>query len=297
MYKEIASVIAQWELGKSDGGYPKQLRAYEGEFEQLYVQGDLDALNSCVAVIGSRKGTPYGIRAAKIVAGWCAEEGISVVSGCARGCDQAGHEGALAAGGRTVAVLGCGADVVYPSNAQRMLTAISHKGAIVSEYPWQTRPAKYRFVQRNRLIAALSRIVIVVEASMPSGTFSTVNHANDLGVSVAAIPGSIFSAMSVTPNRLIQEGAYCLTCKKDFLTACALESIVGTKEEDLVVEQNDMLRALRAMPLNPEEVAHYCRINVQEAVFRLNKLEAAGKIVRHSGGKYALLDFKKVDEC
>ncbi len=297
MYKEIPQVVLQSEIVKGEAGYPHKLMGFDREFEKIYIQGDVGALEKCVAVIGSRKATPYGIKIARLIGEWCSEYGLSVVSGCARGCDQASHEGALAAGGKTVAVLGCGADVIYPSNAQRLLRAIAQQGAIVSEYDWQTPPAKYRFVQRNRLIAALSELVIVVEASIPSGTFSTVNHANDLGVSVAAVPGSIFSSMSLAPNRLISDGAYCITSKKDFLTACALENIdLNEPDNILVEEQNNLLRALRAMPLTPEEVARYCKINIQEAVIRINKLEAAGKIVRHSGGKFALLDYGKVEE-
>lgn len=297
MLEEIPSVVSQHEILKGEAEYPRQLNDFKNEFERLYIQGEPSSLGTCVAVIGSRKATPYGLKIAHMIGQWCSEYGISVVSGCARGCDQASHEGALESGGKTVAVLGCGADVIYPSNAQRILKAISRQGAIVSEYEWGTQPAKYRFVQRNRLIAALSRLVIVVEASIPSGTFSTVNHANDLGVSVAGIPGSIFSSMSMAPNRLIADGAYSISNKNDFLSACAFENIeLEEKDTAIVDDQNNLLRALRALPLSPEEVAHYCKINIQEAVIRINKLEAAGKIVRHAGGKYALLDYTKVEE-
>lgn len=283
-----------FELFKTDRGYPKQLMRFDHEFEHLYIRGHLESLYNCVGIIGSRKATPYGMQVAQLIGSWCAEVGLSVVSGCARGCDQASHEGALCVGGQTVAVLACGPDVAYPANAQHLLSRIAHKGAIVSEYPWQSTPLKYRFVQRNRLLAALSRLVIVVEAGLPSGTFSTVCHANELGISVGAVPGSIYSPLSLGPNQLIRDGAYSITCKEDFLSACSLEGLFeGSTQTVLPVEKDAMIRALQAKPLTPEEAAHYCKINVQEAVLKMNKLEAQGIIMRCSGGRFGVYDYLK----
>lgn len=283
-----------YELFEADAEYPDQLRRFPDEFGHLFVRGHVESLSNCVGIIGSRKATTYGIEVAKLIGTWCAEVGLSVVSGCARGCDQAGHEGALRAGGTTVAVLACGPDVSYPSNAGNLLSRIASKGAILSEYTWQSKPMKYRFVQRNRLIAALSRLVIVVEAGLPSGTFSTVTHANELGISVGAVPGSIYSPLSLGPNQLIRDGAYSITCKEDFLSACSLESLLcDLNQTALPVEEDALVRALQANPLTPEEAAHYCRINVQEAVLKMNRLEAQGIIMRCSGGRFGVYDYLK----
>lgn len=292
--QEIQSPIQSYELVKSDRSYPQVLKRYEGEFERLYVVGDESSLRNCIGIIGSRKATPYGIKTAQLIATWCAELGMSVVSGCARGCDQASHEGALAAGGKTVAVLGCGADVSYPANATRLLSRIAYHGAVISEYEWGSRPARYKFVQRNRLIAALSQLVIVVEAALPSGTFSTVNHAQELCVSVGAVPGSIYSPLSSGPNQLIRDGAYSITSKEDFLSVCSLEGLDGSETQMVLpVLEDDLLRALQASPLTPEEAAHYCKINVQDAVYRMNQLEVQGIIERSPGGRFTVLDYIK----
>lgn len=296
MSEQVAIDERGFEYRKGDVRFPPQLAKYD-EFDHLYIRGDRTSLAQCVAIIGSRKASPYGIRIASMIAGWCAQEGITVVSGCARGCDQAAHRGALEAGGKTVAVLGCGVDVPYPANAQWLLARISTQGAVVSEYPWGTRAARFRFVRRNRLIAALSMLVIIVEGALPSGTFSTVNHATELGVAIGAVPGSIFSALSAAPNYLIQEGAYCITSKEDLLSACSLEGFKGNfASRELLEEESDLLRALRSMPLTPEEIARYCKIELPEALTRLQKLESQGHVARHPGGRYALLSIEKVIE-
>lgn len=284
------------ELKKGDNRFPPQLTRLD-EFDHLYVRGDVTSLEQCVAIIGSRKASPYGLSVASMIAGWCAQEGITVVSGCARGCDQAAHRGALEAGGKTVAVLGCGADISYPANAQRLLAKIALQGAVISEYPWGTRAARFRFVRRNRLIAALSMLVIIIEGALPSGTFSTVNHATELGVAIGAVPGPIFSALSAAPNYLIQEGAYCITSKEDLLSACSLEGFKGNfASRELLEEESDLVRALRSTPLTPEEISQYCKIELSEALTRLQKLESQGYITRFAGGRYALLSHEKVSE-
>jgi len=176
-----------------------------------------------VAIIGARNATPYGKRAAFLVAGWAADLGYTVVSGGARGCDQAAHRGALAKGGKTVAVMGCGADVIYPSKSGKLFQEIiDNGGAIVSEFDWSTPPMKYRFNSRNKTIAEMVDLVVVVEARLPSGSLSTVGHAVNVGTPIAAVPGSILCIESEAPNRLISEGASIIASSDDLALALGI---------------------------------------------------------------------------
>ena len=287
-----------FELDGDDACYPEVLHELETAPKQLYGIGCEDALQPGIAVIGARNATPYGIRAARLIAGWAAELGLVVYSGCARGCDQAAHRGALDAGGRTVAVLGCGADIVYPQQAQGLMTKIAATGAVISQFPWGTPPMPYRFRERNWLIAALSMLVIVTEARLPSGTLSTVHHALDLGVAVAAVPGSILSLESAAPNRLISEGAFPIACRDDLALACGLSS--ARRPVELLFPQASYDRddsdkgrsaariasALQAMPSLPDELAEELELSLAEVLETIGHLEVQGVLVRYPDGRY-----------
>ena len=291
-----------FELEAADEFYPPQLLDYDAAPGLLYGKGEIATLRPGVAIIGARNATPYGTSAATAVATWAAERGLTVYSGCARGCDQAAHRGALEAGGKTVAVLGCGADVVYPTRAAGLLERIAQNGCVVSQYPWQTPPAAYRFRQRNWLIAALSQLVVVVEARIPSGTFSTVEHAIDLGVGLAAVPGSIFCPESEAPNRFISEGAIPLTCREDLDSAVARFlpwSMQGNARQEpgdgqqqqlaLPVEDGDeILRSLVAQPASLEELMREFSLSAREAMLRCSRAEMEGTVERYPDGRYGL---------
>jgi len=291
---------ACFELEAADELYPKQLLDYEATPELLYGRGEPASLRPGVAIIGARNATPYGVSAAKAVATWAAEIGLTVYSGCARGCDQAAHRGTLEAGGRTVAILGCGADVVYPTRAGALLDRIAENGCVISQYIWGTPPAAYRFRQRNWLIAALSQFVIVVEARIPSGTFSTVEHALDLGVGLAAVPGSIFCCESEAPNRFISEGAVPLTCRNDLESAVARflpdealqngeETVSDGIQLTLPTEDHDeFLHMLAAQPASLEELARELSLSPREVVLRCSRAEMEGTVTRYPDGRYGL---------
>jgi len=286
------------ELAKGSAHYPVSLERHSGEWEKLYVVGDASCLGRGIAIIGARKATPYGLKAATLVATWASEMGFTTFSGCARGCDQAAHRASLAAGGKTVAVLGCGADVVYPSNAGKLMREIAESGAVVSEYGWGTPPMKYRFVERNRLLAALVDLVVVVEARIPSGTFSTINAAAELGTPVAAVPGSIFCHTCAGPNRLIAEGATIIANRDDFLVACSLADLPNPdnrKSQERIGAEGKLVEALRAEALTPEEVAHVCGIPVQRAVIAIHELENRGVAARFAGGRFAILTTDSIE--
>ncbi|MDQ3405488.1 MAG: DNA-processing protein DprA, partial [Actinomycetota bacterium] len=176
----------------------------------LWVRGPAhldDTLQRAVSVIGARAATSYGEHVASEFGYGLAEAGWTVVSGAAHGIDGAAHRGALAAQGTTMAVLGCGADMSYPAAHSRLLDRIAHEGAVISEYPPGTPPAKHRFLVRNRLIAALSAGTVVVEAGVRSGARNTASSAAALGKVLLAVPGPISSAMSNGCHELLRSGA------------------------------------------------------------------------------------------
>ena len=174
----------------------------------LYVVGDVGALSPGLGVIGARKATPYGRGAASRFSRLAAQMGVPIISGGARGCDSCAHKGALAAKGKTIAFLGGGCDRLYPAENRALFQEIVDAGgAIASEQPWTQDPRPYMFRMRNRLIAGLSRAVLIVEAGLPSGTFSTADDALDFGKEVLVVPGCITSPYSAGANRLLYQGA------------------------------------------------------------------------------------------
>lgn len=192
-----------------DAAYPDRLRAIPDAPCVLYWKGawpDFDS-EAAVAVIGTRKATPYGIRMGERLGYTLSKGGAYVVSGLAAGGDAAGHRGALLAGKRTAAVLGGGIDVVYPRENAALYDDIAASGVLISEYPPGTEPKGHHFLERNRIISGLSAAVVVVEAALRSGTLNTVHHALEQSRDVYAVPGPVDAPCSQGCNRLIQEGA------------------------------------------------------------------------------------------
>ncbi len=195
-------------LRRSDAEYPALLLPVPTAPERLHVRGRLvdgDAL--AVAIVGSRRATPYGLDVAETLAADLAARGVTIVSGLARGIDSAAHRGALRVGGRTIAVLGSGVDVVYPPENQRLAGEIVERGALLSQFAPGTPPLAYNFPTRNGVIAGLSLAVVVVEAAERSGSLITARLAAELGREVLAVPGRVTALESRGANRLIQDGA------------------------------------------------------------------------------------------
>src|SRR5947207_8671155 len=195
------------ELNPGDPNYPALLGAIPSP-PTLYVRGAVtvdDAL--ALAIVGARDATPYGVEVAERLAGELAARGVTIVSGLARGIDAAAHRGALAAGGRTLAVLGCGVDVVYPPENAPLVAQIAERGALVSQFPPGTPPLAQNFPARNRTLAGLALGVVVVEAAERSGALITAGLAADLGREVFAVPGRITSPASRGANGLLKDGA------------------------------------------------------------------------------------------
>lgn len=190
-----------------DTGFPALLGAIDAP-PDLWVVGALEPEDAlAVAIVGTRRATPYGLEVAERLAFDLADRGVTIVSGLARGIDTAAHRGALEARGRTIAVLGCGVDRIYPPENASLARAIEDHGAVVSQFPLGTPPLPYHFPGRNRTLAGLALGVVVVEAPERSGALITARFAADIGREVFAVPGKITSEQSRGPHGLIVEGA------------------------------------------------------------------------------------------
>ncbi len=199
-----------------DEEYPEKLKNIYSMPITLFYKGDINLLNKkSIAIIGSRNASNYGLRNAYNIAKDGITENYVVVSGLAKGIDTYAHKGALQNKGKTIGVLGCGLDIVYPKVNINLYKEMMEKGLIISEYVVGTKPCPENFPMRNRIISGLADKIIVVEAAINSGTSITVNHALEQGKDVYAVPGNINSNMSVGTNKLIKEGAGIYTCIKD----------------------------------------------------------------------------------
>jgi DNA processing protein len=191
-----------------DARYPEALRKIYDPPPVLFVRGRADLLSSiCIGVVGTRHPTPYGVAAAEKLSGDLARAGVTITSGMARGIDTAAHKAALAAEGKTIAVLGCGVDVVYPSENRKLATEIAARGLIISEFPMEATAFPQNFPIRNRIISGLSCGILVIEGAQYSGSAITARLAIDQGREIFAVPGNITSKMSWGPNLLIKQGA------------------------------------------------------------------------------------------
>ena len=196
----------------SDDNYPAKLKNIYAPPITIFAKGDISLLNSkSIAIVGSREPSKYGIYVAEKFSKELSKEGITIVSGLARGIDTFAHVGALSSFGKTIAVLGSGIDVVYPKENAKYYREISEKGLIISEYIVGTAPESKNFPQRNRIISGLSDGVLVVEARKNSGTMITTDFALEQGKELYVIPGNITSNLSAGTNNLIKEGAKLVT--------------------------------------------------------------------------------------
>lgn len=279
------------ELRLGDSGYPERLLHLEEPPRVLYCIGDLRALEPGLAVVGARRATPYGLGCTRLFAGWTAAQGVPVISGAAAGCDQAAHRAALESQGSTVAVLGCGADIDYPKSARSLLARLRATQLVVSEVPWGALPTRFAFPRRNRIIAALSVAVLVIEAGLPSGTFSTADAALGLGRTVMAVPGSINSPESRGSNRLIRTGAAMINDVSDLaseLVALGLTLMASQPPEVREAPSNALLRMLLADPMRADDIARALTLDITTALRTLGHLELEGRVVRFRDGRYGV---------
>lgn len=297
-------------LDYDDPRFPECLREIPQPPKRLYVVGDVDALRLGLAIVGARKATPYGRSCAKRFARLAAERDVVIVSGGARGCDAAAHEGALEVGGRTVVFLGGGADNLYPPEHERLFQRIIDSGgAVVSEHSWEKPPLPQQFRTRNRLIAGMALATLVVEAGLPSGTFSTADEALAAGREVLAVPGAITSVQSHGSNRLIYQGATPVVDDESFqdalfgLFGCLKQEGVGTPREvpddlgGVQLKTRDaqvqaLIAALKASPMGMDELYEFavglCGRGIARAwlMEQLALGEQRGLFVRYPDGRW-----------
>ena len=275
-----------------DRDFPDILRFIPDAPELLYVKGLLRT-RPTVSIVGSRHDTRYGRDQALRIACDLARAGVTIVSGLARGIDTAAHRGAVRAEGVTVAVLGCGLDSVYPpENAGLADEILKLGGALVSEYPPGTPPLPYHFPRRNRMISGLADGVLLIEATLRSGTQSTINHALEQGRTVFALPGNVDAPGSELPLQLLKDGAELCTCASDILTRLrfpecpapvASDSPVGAPPED-----DPILAALYREDKTFEELLEETGLPAQTLTARLGLLELDGRVDRLPGRAFAL---------
>ncbi|HEY6793785.1 MAG TPA: DNA-processing protein DprA [Kineosporiaceae bacterium] len=261
----------------------------------LWVRGPADLAGACrrsVALVGSRASTRYGEWVARELGTGCAERGITVVSGAAYGIDAEAHLGALRAGGLTVAILACGVDRAYPRGNEPLIERMTRCGLVVTEIPPGSSPSRWRFVQRNRLIAALTRATVVVEAGWRSGASITAGEAQRLGRDTAAVPGPVTSAASAGCHRLLRDGAVCVT---DAAEVAELVGAIGeapapggrapSADHDGLDDVD--LRVFDALPIRAtvgvERLAGTAGLDVSTVIGAVGRLELRGLAVREGG--------------
>jgi len=268
-----------------DGQYPELLAATSDPPLGLFVRGRLKD-RPTVGIVGSRKATPYGLQVARLLGEELGKAGVVVVSGMARGVDEAAHRGALAAGGPSWAVWGTGPDRIYPPEHGELAQELAVKGALITEYPPGTPPRRHHFPERNRILSGLVQAVVVVEAAARSGALITARLAMEEGREVLAVPGNIFSALSVGPNTLLRVGARPLLTPRDLFEAIGCESPADNESS----QDEGLLRFIGAgEALTADEIAARAEIAVGEALGDLLALELAGEISRATDGQYSRL--------
>jgi DNA processing protein len=271
-----------------DQGYPKNLLQIYDPPPLLYVRGGLDQGDSpMVAIVGSRKGSFYGRAMTKRISKDLASGGVTVVSGMARGIDTCAHLGALEAGGMTIAVFGCGIDIIYPPENERLFFDIIDHGAIISEFPLSTPPEGKNFPKRNRIISGLSLGVVIVEATADSGSLITASHALEQDREVFAVPGNVGMATSKGTNALIKQGAKLVECAQDILVEI-LPQYEGKPDREeppaLNDEEDGIFQLLSHNPLHIDEISRLSQMEIRRVSTILLELELKG-VISQLGGK------------
>jgi DNA processing protein len=274
-------------LTADDAEYPADLRSIADAPPVLFVRGALKPADEwAVAIVGTRRATAYGRQVAEYLASALAEAGVTVVSGLARGIDGCTHRAALAAGGRTIAVLAHGLDTVYPPEHTRLAAEMAESGALVSEFPLGTRPDAANFPRRNRILAGLARATVVVEAGRSSGALITADLALEQGRDVFAVPGNIFSPASQGTNALLKEGARPVTDPRDLLEELHLSLALEKQQvrEQLPADPTEaaLLAQLSAEPLHIDEISRAAGLPIAIVSSTLALMELKG-LVRQAG--------------
>jgi DNA processing protein len=297
-------------LRRDDARYPAGLNVLAEPPAMLYARGDLSVLDRpCVAIVGSRRPTSYGIKVAYEAAREAARAGLVVVSGMARGLDARAHRGALDGGGLTIAVLGCGLDVPYPRENLDLLEAVPRRGLLLSESAPGTRPSKFSFPKRNRIIVALAKCLLVVEGKSKGGTSNSVQWMNAIGRTVVAVPGRIDEPVAEGPNELIQAGAWPYLTPQDLLAWYGLQWDGAPRNGDATSPARrpappdpDFLAALSGLaraeaqvfdvvtpePVHVDRIAERAGLDHPTLLAALSSLEIKGLVTQVQGKRFQL---------
>jgi len=275
-----------------DKDYPKNLIDLEDSPPILYCRGKILTIDSnAVAIVGTRRATEYGKIAARTLGKQLSELGITIVSGMAMGIDTQAHIGALKENGRTLAVMGTGIDLIYPSSNRNLASEIAENGCLITELPPLSRALPYHFPARNRIISGLSKAIIAVEAAQRSGVFSTVRWALEYGRDVYALPGDINRKVSEGTNKLIKDGAIPLTSYKDVLENTKLktkEKKIKKAQEipDLSEKEKMVYQVLEVTPKSTDSLAGETGLKPQIIMTTMALLELKGLSREVSGKRF-----------
>ena len=276
----------------NDDHYPKRLKEIYDPPPLLYIRGELRKEDElAVAIVGSRKTSSYGRWITEKVSREIASQGVTIVSGMARGIDSVAHQGAILGGGRTIAVLGCGVDLIYPPENRSLYGEIVDHGAVLSEFPMGSRPEAVHFPRRNRIISGLSLGVVVVQASGKSGSLITAGYALEQGRDVYAMPGNVGAEGSRGTNQLIKQGAKLVESSEDILEEILpqwkREGTVEAKDPShgLPEDEKALYQLLGETPLHIDAIILESRLDPGKVSSLLLNLELKG-LVSQSPGKY-----------
>lgn len=282
----------------ADKAYPEGLKRIHNAPLVLYIKGKMEKSDKyAVAMVGSRNSTIYGRQVAEQMGLKIASSGLTVVSGLARGIDTASHIAALKAGGRTIAVMGSGLDVPYPATNRGLINKIASSGCVISEFPFGTQPLRENFPRRNRIISALSMGVVVVEATLDSGSLITVMYALEQGKDVFAVPGNITSRNSRGTNDLIKNGAKLVESADEVinelrpqLKGALMEDVLAAENEpaELTDDERSVFRCLNVEPKHIDTIIREKKINTGKALSILLSLELKGVISQSEGKHFSL---------
>jgi len=274
-----------------DDHYPERLREFTNAPPVLYMRGNLLPSDAwAVAIVGTRRATAYGRQVTDETARTLAQSGVTIISGLARGIDAVAHQAALDAGGRTIAVLGCGVDRIYPPEHRGLAKRIIANGALISDYPLGTLPEAYNFPPRNRIISGLSMATVVVEAGLRSGALITADFAIEQGRDVFAVPGHVTAPQSKGPNRLIRDGAHPLLDPKDILEVLEMTMITEHRAARSVLPANaleaQLFDILDLEPVHVDEIRARSDIPIEQVTSTLAIMELKGMVRQVGGMRY-----------
>ena len=270
-----------------DEAYPECLKNIPDPPLVLFKKGPLSLVRNAVAIVGSRRATEEGMNLSEKIADTLSSVGITVVSGLARGIDSSAHRGALKSPGKTIAALGCGLDICYPWENKHLYRKVGEEGVLVTEYGLGEKPLSYHFPERNRIIAGLSKGVLVIEAAEKSGSLITARLAAEYGRSVMAIPGSIFSEDCKGTNSLIKQGARLVDSIDDILTECFPDvKLIEKKPIDMNSAEDYIYSIVGPQKIHIDEVIEKSKMAAKEVMAILTLLEMKDAVREVAGGFY-----------